>query len=617
MAEASPAVLAEPTILAPGTVVAGRYEIGAELGRGGTSIVYEARDRSSGDAVAVKLLVPPPALARIGRLRLEREVLALRRLSHPAIVQVLDFVEAGPWTCLVMRLVDGPDLGVAVRRDGALAIERVRDLARDVAGALVEAHRHGILHRDVKPQNVLLGRDGRACLTDFGSAWIEGQTTLTQTGAFVGTLDFVAPEVVAGRRGDARSDVYSLGVTLFFALAGRLPDRVSSRLPAVPAADGFRPSSVRGEVPDWLDEIVARATAADPCDRFPTAGSLLAALESADRRTSAPGPGRMGERTVSCRICGSPDPLTLGVCLGCLSRAPGPEVLLFVRPGGPEAGALVLALGRFVEDAPRSLAVADALMGAKALVAVPAAQGERIGAHLETLGVPVQRVSRRTAWSRLPGTFLAMVAGVLSVGILAGLVADSRLLWLSPALTAALTIAGVAWVASPVVARRRSTSSLPEALHAKVVDAASTMTPGAARDLLLDVAGTSRVLFDTASLDDRGRLASSVTELLASSSAAASEIQRLDLTLERLDDHRSRFELVSREWIAAHSRVAHARDTLVSQLLEALATLGAAHGDLALSPGIGEDLAACTLRLRDQVELHKRVTAEVESVLSS
>ena len=192
------------SFLAPGAILAARYEILRELGRGGYSVVYLARDRTVGTDVALKLLVPPPAAAQVARERMRREVQAVRGISHPNIVAVFDFLEDGPWSFIVMEYVAGPDLQVRVRERGPLDAEHAVRVGSDIAAALTTAHRHGILHRDVKPPNVLLEPDGRARLTDFGSAKLDGQLGMTGTGALAGTLAYTSPEILAGRRGDAR-----------------------------------------------------------------------------------------------------------------------------------------------------------------------------------------------------------------------------------------------------------------------------------------------------------------------------------------------------------------------------------------------------------------------------
>jgi len=279
--------------LAPGTVLCDRWEVGRELGRGGYSVVYLARDRRLGSDVAVKLLVPPPAAAELARERMRREVQVVRALSHANIVPVYEFMEDGPWSFIVMEYIAGPDLQVRVRQRGRLAADQTVRLGRDLAAALAAAHRRGILHRDVKPQNVLLDPDGRFRLTDFGSAKLDGQLGVTATGTLAGTPDYMAPEVAAGRRGDARADLYALGLTLYYALAGELPDR--GRPPA--GGSGYRPSSVVPGVPDWLDDVVARVAATERAEAVPQVMTVRlfaeAWLAKRDTETAADDRGRI------------------------------------------------------------------------------------------------------------------------------------------------------------------------------------------------------------------------------------------------------------------------------------------------------------------------------------
>ena len=300
------------SFLTPGIVLGERYEILREIGRGGYSVVYLARDRSVGTEVAIKLLVPPPAAAQMARERMRREVQAVRELAHANIVAVFDFLEDGPWSFIVMEYVPGPDLQVRVREHGVLEPMQVVQIGCDIAAALTTAHRRGILHRDVKPPNLLLEPDGRARLTDFGSARLDGQLGMTGTGGLAGTLAYTSPEVLAGRRGDARADVYALGLTLYFALIGDLPDRPSQHFPPAPSTEGFHPRLVSPGVPQWLDDAIAQATAAAAENRFPTAAAFREALEAGDvglRARQAP--------AAPCLLCGGPDPLELGVCPAC------------------------------------------------------------------------------------------------------------------------------------------------------------------------------------------------------------------------------------------------------------------------------------------------------------
>ena len=174
-----------------------------------------------------------------------------------------------------MEYVAGPDLHVQVRERGPLSSEQAVRLGRDIGAALGTAHRHGILHRDVKPQNVLLDPDGRYRLTDFGSARLDGQVGVTTTGALTGTPDYTAPEVLAGRRGDARADLYALGLTMYFGLTGELPgpirDCLRERL-------RHRPAQVAPAVPDWLDDASGSGDRPLPEDRYPTASAFDQAL---------------------------------------------------------------------------------------------------------------------------------------------------------------------------------------------------------------------------------------------------------------------------------------------------------------------------------------------------
>lgn len=255
-----------------------RFVIRREIGRGGCSVVYSAWDQTVDREVALKLLVPPPASAVEARERLRREVQLVRSLRHQNIVGVHEFVEDGPLSFIVMDLVDGQDLAATVARTGPLSPDRALAVATDVAAALVAAHQAGILHRDIKPANILLERGGRALLTDFGSARLDSQATMTRTGGLVGTVAYLAPEAWQGQRVDARTDLYALGVTLYEALTGVLPPRTSPHQPPEPDPNGFRPSRVRPDLPAWLDQIVAVATMADRRHRFATAERLVAAM---------------------------------------------------------------------------------------------------------------------------------------------------------------------------------------------------------------------------------------------------------------------------------------------------------------------------------------------------
>ncbi|MEU8575453.1 protein kinase domain-containing protein [Streptomyces asoensis] len=214
-------------------VIAGRYRLDARLGRGGMGIVWGATDQLLGRRVAVKELTQDDTLsaeeARGRRERTLREARAVAQLSHPHIIVVHDVVEDGERPCIVMELIDGGSLADRIAERGPIEPEEVARIGIALLGALRAAHAAGVLHRDIKPANVLLERDGgRVVLTDFGIAQVAGATTLTETGSFVGSPEYTAPERMSGARTGAESDLWSLGALLCTALSGESPFRRDS-----------------------------------------------------------------------------------------------------------------------------------------------------------------------------------------------------------------------------------------------------------------------------------------------------------------------------------------------------------------------------------------------------
>ncbi|MFJ9035434.1 serine/threonine-protein kinase [Streptomyces sp. NPDC102406] len=265
-----------------GRLVAGRYRLLSKLGHGGMGTVWRAEDETVGREVAVKEPRVPDHLPDRERAtvfeRMRREARAAARLDHPAVVNVHDVaVEDGrPW--IVMEFVQGRSLGAALQ-EGTLGARDAARVGLQVLGALEAAHAAGILHRDVKPDNVLLGRHDRVILTDFGIAQIEGETNLTDTGGFVGSPEFIAPERVLGQRPGPASDLWSLGVVLYAATEGVSPFRrtntpatLQSVLNATPAA----PAAARGPLADAIDGLLQK----DPARR-PDAARVRALLERA------------------------------------------------------------------------------------------------------------------------------------------------------------------------------------------------------------------------------------------------------------------------------------------------------------------------------------------------
>jgi eukaryotic-like serine/threonine-protein kinase len=211
-------------------VIAGRYALLREIGRGGMGAVWLARDEVLGREVAVKRIGMFPGSGSIPDfVRAEREARLAARLNHPHVVSVFDFVTDGETQWLVMEYVDGVTVS-ELARNGGLAPDEVAPIVRQAAEALAAAHQEGIVHRDVKPGNILVTPDGTAKLTDFGIARAYADATLTQTGLVTGSPAYLAPEVAAGQTATSASDVWSLGATTFHALAGQPPYDVAGNL---------------------------------------------------------------------------------------------------------------------------------------------------------------------------------------------------------------------------------------------------------------------------------------------------------------------------------------------------------------------------------------------------
>ncbi len=213
-------------------MIADRYSLVREVGRGGMGAVWLGRDESLGREVALKRIGLLPGADSTDLARAEREARLSAQLNHPHVVTVFDVVvdadTGGHW--LVMEYVDGTDLGKLVRAEGRLSPDDAAGLLAQAADALVAAHAAGIVHRDVKPSNILVDRNRQVKLTDFGIARTAGDAALTQTGLVTGSPAYLAPEVASGHRGDEASDVWSLGATLFHALSGRPPYDVSDHV---------------------------------------------------------------------------------------------------------------------------------------------------------------------------------------------------------------------------------------------------------------------------------------------------------------------------------------------------------------------------------------------------
>jgi hypothetical protein len=278
--------------LSSGDLFAG-YVVEDELSRGGMGVVYRAAELRPERTIALKVIAPELAAEAQFRTRFLRESQLAATIEHPHVVPVLRVGEEGGRLFIAMRLIRGKDLAAIIADEQRLEPVRIGRLVDQIADALDTAHAMGLVHRDVKPANILVEshrRGEHAYLTDFGLTKALGSSTgVTSTGVVVGTVDYMAPEQLAGGPLDARTDVYSLGCVLFQGLTGSVPYPMEHRAARMYAHVNAAPPTVTGLVPDappQFDEVVRRALAKNPDDRYPSAGDLArAAVAASERRT--------------------------------------------------------------------------------------------------------------------------------------------------------------------------------------------------------------------------------------------------------------------------------------------------------------------------------------------
>jgi len=269
-----------------------QYEVEQEIGRGGMSVVFRARDRRLNRLVAIKVLPPELAYDPAIRARFTREAQTAAQLAHAHIVPIYDVGEKDGVAHFVMALVTGGNLAELLAREPRQPIEEARRILREIADALAYAHTRGVIHRDIKPDNILLdAASGRVMVTDFGIARaIEAGSRLTVTGAAVGTPTYMSPEQAVGERDiDGRTDIYSLGVIGYQMLTGRVPFTAANPMALLLKHVGERPrpiADLRSDAPKPFRDVIERALLKEPEERWPTAASLRDALVGGEAAAS-------------------------------------------------------------------------------------------------------------------------------------------------------------------------------------------------------------------------------------------------------------------------------------------------------------------------------------------
>ncbi|WP_455103633.1 Stk1 family PASTA domain-containing Ser/Thr kinase [Peptostreptococcus sp.] len=274
------------------TVLGNRYEILRKIGDGGMAFVYQARDKLLNRIVAVKVLRPEFVDDQEFLVKFKREAEAVASLSHPNIVNVYDVGEDGKVHYIVMEYVDGQNLKEIIQDEGRLEEYTALDIAKQIARALSAAHRNGIIHRDIKPHNILISKDGRQVkVADFGIAKAVSSSTMTNMGSVIGSVHYISPEQAKGKHLTSNADLYSLGIVLYEMIIGRVPfsgdSPISIALKHINEDIAFTEED-KINIPNSVRTIISKMTQKEPANRYQTAEELIEDIEFVERNIDLP-----------------------------------------------------------------------------------------------------------------------------------------------------------------------------------------------------------------------------------------------------------------------------------------------------------------------------------------
>jgi len=261
----------------------GNYEITEEIGRGGMAVVYKANDLNLDRTVAIKVLPEQFTFDEEFIERFAREARTAANLTHPNIITIHQVGKEGDTHYFAMNYIEGRSLSKMIREDGKLPVDKALKILQDVCGALEHAHARGVIHRDIKSDNILLDEQGNAIVTDFGIAKAAEGTRLTQTGTSIGTPEYMSPEQANGQPLDNRSDIYSLGIVMYEMLTGQVPFQAETPIAVAVAHTRDMPTGPRqlsADIPEWFEAIVMKCLAKNPDERYQSAAELLADLQA-------------------------------------------------------------------------------------------------------------------------------------------------------------------------------------------------------------------------------------------------------------------------------------------------------------------------------------------------
>src|SRR5271165_4145186 len=269
--------------LQPGSLLAARYEILDRLGVGGMGAVYKAKDREVDRLVALKVIRTELAGDSDILSRFKQELILARKVTHKNVIRIFDLGRAGGVRFITMEYIEGQDLRSLVKKEGKPSPQRCVEIIQQVCLALDAAHAEKVVHRDLKPQNIMLDAQGKVYVMDFGIARSVGSEGLTMTGAVVGTPEYMSPEQVKGDEIDGRADIFTLGIIFYELLTGKMPFRaetVQRSMYKRTVERAISPAAEDPSVPAFLSEVVSKCLEIDPAKRYQTANDLWADLES-------------------------------------------------------------------------------------------------------------------------------------------------------------------------------------------------------------------------------------------------------------------------------------------------------------------------------------------------
>jgi serine/threonine-protein kinase len=267
-----------------------RYQILKELGRGGMGIVFQAHDKQLHEQVAIKILSPILSTNSDALERLKREVSAARRVTHPNVIRIHDISEMNGLHFVSMEYFHGQSLKEYIKQQGSLSPNQAWQIASQICDGLDAAHRGGIIHRDLKSQNIIINAQGQLKIIDFGLAHTAHMEGMTATGLIMGTPEYMAPEQVAGKRVDERADIYSLGIILYELFTGRVPFKGDSAIGVgfmQMKEEPMKPREINPQISPQVEQVIMKALEKDPLRRYASVSELKSDLESSGRRSTA------------------------------------------------------------------------------------------------------------------------------------------------------------------------------------------------------------------------------------------------------------------------------------------------------------------------------------------